>query len=200
MIVTSGMQFNHLADGGVNKNDWGTLTIELTTCNQGIVTYNSSLGFAGDSKRIDRLTNTAAVSCTEDAGGNPGNTPGTGHSQPLVSGDQASSPDNQTPSNSDIVIDSSTLRQGSFFGGVPDCVVDLVATNHAAILKNVVIKVTALSGNNEVGFASVIGNIQPSQTVTLEAPFLDTDQTDEDALLQCSEFDQIEIEEIRISN
>jgi hypothetical protein len=107
VIVTEKLQFNNLGGGGLLELAWGSLNFEFSTCDEGLVTYNPNpnAGFAVGTTAIQRLTNTARVSCTDDSG------------NPQDSGNNQNPGDDQNPADEqsfvdDIEIISVSLRQG----------------------------------------------------------------------------------------
>ena len=66
VVVTSGPLFGPT----YNKDDlmsesWGTIAIQFQTCDQGNMTYSSSIGYGTGSIPLTRLTNVTQVNCTE---------------------------------------------------------------------------------------------------------------------------------------
>ncbi len=188
VIVTEKLQFDNLGGGGLLELAWGSLDLEFSTCDEGLVTYNPhpNAGFAAGTTSIQRLTNTAKVPCTNDPDDtqDPANNQNPGNNQ---------NPDDQPSFVDDIEIISISLRQGTVFGGKPTCVADVVVRNRTSELRNVAVNLRALSGGNTVGGALALGNVPGNQTMTIEGLFLG----EEDGTLQCAgithEIERVEV-------
>ena len=66
VIVTSGPIFGpEYNKDDLNSESWGTIELQFQTCDQGNMTYTSSIGFGSGSIPLTRITNLTQVNCVE---------------------------------------------------------------------------------------------------------------------------------------
>jgi len=64
VVVTSGPKFGLDYDpAAMNRNSWGTLTLNFSTCSAGILSYDSSVDFGSGAINLSRLTSLTQVQC-----------------------------------------------------------------------------------------------------------------------------------------